>query len=319
MRSPLRVAVVGAGHLGGYHCDKVHRIKDAELVFVVDPAIEKAQQLADKFQCQARSHYQDLDSEIDAVIIAAPTPLHHAIAVHFLKKKKHLLIEKPITVTAAECEELCQLAEQMGVVLQVGHVERFNPALLAARAQLKEPLFIECHRLAPFKPRSTDVDVVLDLMIHDIDVIMSLVNSPVESISAVGTPVITKHVDIANARIEFASKAVANITASRVSQSATRKFRVFQETQYLSIDFGTGEVNLTTKVSDNWDNLEKELPLEFSSWELEKADALMMQDQSFVDCVLKGTTPVVSGRDALLAMRVAEQIRTEIGRRLANR
>jgi predicted dehydrogenase len=264
------------------------------------------------------SDYKDVLSQVDAALIAAPTPLHFKIAQDFLSAGKHVLIEKPITTTVQEAEVLCRLAEQKGLVLQVGHVERFNPALISARKQLKEPLFIECHRLAPFKPRSTDVDVVLDLMIHDIDVIMSLTNSSVVSVTAVGTPVITPHVDIANARLEFESGAVANITASRVSQSAKRKFRVFQETQYLSIDFGTGELNLTTKTGE-WDNFEEEMPLEFEAWELEKGDALMAEDQSFVDAILQGRAPVVTGEQALAAMKVAEQVRDEISKRLARR
>lgn len=312
------MAVVGAGHLGSYHAEKFHNIENSQLLFICDPDLEKGQALADKFQCQAVADYKDIIDQVDAALIATPTPLHFQIAKDFLAAGKHLLIEKPITTTVDEAQQLCQLASDKGLILQVGHVERFNPALLSAKEKLKEPLFIECHRLAPFKPRSTDVDVVLDLMIHDLDVIMSLTDSPVTQVSAVGTPVITPHVDIANARIEFESGAVANITASRVSQSAKRKFRVFQETQYLSIDFGTGELNLTTKTGE-WENFEEELPLEFEAWELDKGDALMAEDQSFVDCALAGRQPVVTGEQALSAMKVAEQVRDEIKRRLAKR
>lgn len=316
--SQLKVAVVGAGHLGSYHAEKFFNIKNSELVAICDPDKEKADALAERFKCKSVRDYKDIIDQVDAALIAAPTPLHFQIAKDFVAAGKHLLIEKPITTTVEEAQELCQLAQDKNVILQVGHVERFNPALVSAREKLKEPLFIECHRLAPFKPRSTDVDVVLDLMIHDLDVIMSLTNSPVTQVSAVGTPVITPHVDIANARIEFESGAVANITASRVSQTAKRKFRVFQETQYLSIDFGTGELNLTTKTGE-WDNFEEELPLEFEAWELDKGDALMAEDQSFVDCALSGKQPVVTGEQALLAMKVAEQVRDEISRRLAQR
>ncbi len=315
----VNIAVVGAGHLGTYHSEKFFKIEQANLVAICDPHLEKAQSLADKYACQAVADFKTIVDQVDAVLIAAPTPLHFEIAQFFLENKKHVLLEKPITETVEQCEQLCNLADSKGVLLQVGHVERFNPALLSAKKQLRKPLFIECHRLAPFKPRSTDVDVILDLMIHDIDVVMSLVDSPVVHVSAVGTPVITPYVDIANARLEFESKAVANITASRVSQTATRKFRVFQETQYLSIDFGSGELNLTTKVGDNWDNFEKEMPLEFESWELEKGDALFAQDESFIQSVLTNQIPIVSGRQALVAMKVAEQIRDEIGRRLADR
>lgn len=314
----LKVAVVGAGHLGSYHAEKFFKMENAELMAVCDPDEAKGNLLAERFHCSFKKDYKDIINEVDAALIAAPTPLHHKIAKDFLLAGKHVMIEKPITTTVAEAEELCKIAQEKKVVLQVGHVERFNPALVSAREKLKEPLFIECHRLAPFKPRSTDVDVVLDLMIHDLDVIMSLTNSPVTSVSAVGTPVITPYVDIANARIEFESGAVANITASRVSQSTKRKFRVFQETQYLSIDFGTGELNLTTKTGE-WENFEEELPLEFEAWELDKGDALMAEDQSFVDCALQGKAPVVTGEQALNAMKVAEQVRDEISRRLAKR
>lgn len=314
----VRTALVGAGHLGTYHTEKLFKIENSDLIAVCDPVAEKAKKLAEDYQCLAVSDYKEIVNDVDAVLIAAPTPYHFEIAKFFLDHNKHVFLEKPITETVKQAEELCCLAEEKNLVLQVGHVERFNPALLSAKKQLKEPLFIECHRLAPFKPRSTDVDVVLDLMIHDIDVIVSLVDSPVVSVSAVGTPVLTPYVDIANARIEFESKAVANITASRVSQSATRKFRVFQETQYLSIDFGTGELNLTTKTGE-WENFEEEIPLTFDAWELQKGDALLAEDQSFVDCVQKGSEPVVTGRQALTAMRVAEQIREEINGRLKSR
>lgn len=314
----VRTALIGAGHLGTYHCEKLFKIENSDLIAVCDPQMEKAEKLAQKFNCRAVTNYAELLGQVDAVLIAAPTPAHFEIGKFFLENKVHVFLEKPMTETVQQGETLCKIAAANQLVLQVGHVERFNPALVSAKKQLKQPLFIECHRLAPFKPRSTDVDVILDLMIHDIDVIMSLVNSPVTHVSAVGTPVITRFVDIANARIEFESKAVANITASRVSQSATRKFRVFQETQYLSIDFGTGELNLTTKTGD-WDNFEEKLPLEFESWELEKGDALLAEDQSFVDCVQKGQTPIVTGEQALTALKVAEQVRDEISRRLQSR
>lgn len=314
----VKVAVVGAGHLGTYHAQKFASIENADLVAICDPDQDKANKLAESLGCRAVDDYKEVLAEVDAALIAAPTPMHFQIAKDFLESGKHVLIEKPITTTVDEAQALCALAEEKNLVLQVGHVERFNPALVSARKQLKKPLFIECHRLAPFKPRSTDVDVVLDLMIHDIDVVMSLTNSPVVSVSAVGTPVITKYVDIANARIEFESGAVANITASRVSQTATRKFRVFQETQYLSIDFGTGELNLTTKTGE-WENFEEEMPLEFEAWELEKGDALLAEDQSFVDCILNNEKPVVTGTDALIAMKVAEQVRNDIEKRLQSR
>lgn len=316
--SRVKVAVVGAGHLGKYHSEKFFKISNSELVGICDLDTKKTQELADQYSCESFFNYKDLLGKVDAVLISSPTPSHHEIAKFFLENGTHVLVEKPITETVEQAEELCEIAEKNSLVLQVGHVERFNPALVSAKKQLQEPLFIECHRLAPFKPRSTDVDVVLDLMIHDLDVIMSLTNSSVTAVSAVGTPVITPYVDIANARLEFESGAVANITASRVSQTSKRKFRVFQETQYLSIDFGTGELNLTTKTGE-WENMEEEMPLSFEAWELQKGDALMAEDQAFVDSILNSQEPVVSGRDALKALKVAEKIREEITKRLAKR
>jgi predicted dehydrogenase len=194
-------------------------------------------------------------------------------------------------------------------------VERFNPALVAAKDKLGVPLFIECHRLAPFKPRSIDVDVVLDLMIHDLDVVMSLIKSPVKSVSAIGTPVLTKTVDIANVRLEFESKAIANLTASRVSLNSMRKFRVFQRSQYLSIDFGSGEVNLTTKTGD-W-KFGEDPPLAMENWNLEKGDALLVEDQAFIDAVLQRKPCLVTGEDGLRALEVAELIRADIQKRIS--
>ena len=314
----VKTAVVGTGHLGNFHAEKLSKIENADLVAVCDTSLERAEEMAKKYSTSSETDYKSLVSKVDAVLIASPTPSHFEIAQFFLENGKHVFIEKPITQTVKEAEKLCDLAKKSNLVLQVGHVERFNPALLSAQKKLKEPLFIECHRLAPFKPRSTDVDVVLDLMIHDLDVIMTLVNSPVTFVSAVGTPVITPYVDIANARLEFESGAVANITASRVSQRSERKFRVFQETQYLSIDFGTGELNLTTKTGE-WENFEEEMPLEFESWELEKGDALLTEDQSFIDSIINQKSPEVSGEQGLVALKVAEQIRNEISKRLARR
>ncbi len=314
----IRCAVVGVGYLGRFHAQKYKQISDetdgvAELVGVCDASVERAKVVADELGVPVIELYQDLIGRVDAVTIASTTRTHYEIAKFFLENGVHVNVEKPMTVTIAEAEELVRLSKAKNLKLQVGHVERFNPALQAAQAKLHTPLFIECHRLAAFKPRGVDVDVVLDLMIHDIDVIMSLVKSPVKSVSAVGAPVLTKVVDIANARIEFESGTVANVTASRVSQTATRKFRVFQKQQYLSIDFGSGEVNLTTKTGEWKDD---QVPLEFESWSLEKGDALLAETKAFLNAIHTGGEVVVTGDDGLNAMRVATQIQTEIYSRL---
>lgn len=313
--SKVRIAVVGAGHLGRFHAQKYAKIADCELVAVCDVDIARAQVVADEVHTVVLSDYRELVGKVDAVMIAAPTTFHYEIAKFFLEQGVHVQVEKPLTQSVVEGEELCALAQKNKLILQVGHVERFNPALIAAKDKLGIPLFIECHRLAPFKPRSIDVDVVLDLMIHDLDVVMSLIKSPVKSVSAIGTPVLTKTIDIANVRLEFESKAIANLTASRVSLNSTRKFRVFQKSQYLSIDFGSGEVNLTTKTGD-W-KFGEDPPLEFESWNLEKGDALLAEDTAFIEAVLGRSPCLVTGEDGLRALQVAEMIRADIQKRIS--
>ncbi len=313
--APLRLAVVGAGHLGRFHSQKFSQIKECQLVGICDVDLQKAQAVADEVKSQALTDYKQLIGKVDAVMVATPTTHHFEVVKFFLQNGVHVQVEKPLTESVVEGRELCQIAKEKNLILQVGHVERFNPALVAAKDKLGIPLFIECHRLAPFKPRSIDVDVVLDLMIHDLDVVMSLVKSPVKSVSAIGTPVLTKTIDIANVRLEFESKAIANLTASRVSLNSMRKFRIFQKSQYLSIDFGSGEVNLTTKTGD-W-KFGEEPPLEFENWNLEKGDALMVEDKAFVDAV-RGVQPcLVSGEDGLRALEVAELIRADIQKRIS--
>ncbi|MES2962483.1 MAG: Gfo/Idh/MocA family oxidoreductase [Bdellovibrionota bacterium] len=311
--SDLRCAVVGVGYLGRFHAQKYQQIEGVKLIGVCDASAERAKTVADELKVEAFSDYKQLVGKVDAVTVASTTRTHYEVTKFFLENGIHVNVEKPMTVTIEEAEELVQLSKKKNLKLQVGHVERFNVALQAAKEKLNTPLFIECHRLAPFKPRGVDVDVVLDLMIHDLDVILSLVKSPVKSVSAVGTPVLTKIVDIANARVEFESGTIANITASRVSQSATRKFRVFQQQQYLSIDFGTGEVNLTTKTGEWKDDA---IPLEFDAWSLEKADALLAETKAFVNAVKTGGPVVVSGEDGLVAMRLAIQIQNDSYSRL---
>jgi predicted dehydrogenase len=310
----IRCAVVGVGYLGRFHAQKYKALPEAELVGVCDASLERAQLVAGELGVKAFSDFRELKGQVDAVTVASTTRTHYEIAKFFLENGVHVNVEKPMTVTIGEAEELVALSEKKNLKLQVGHVERFNPALQSAQSKLGVPLFIEVHRLAPFKPRGVDVDVVLDLMIHDIDVILSLVKSPVSSVSAVGAPVLTKVPDIANARLEFESGAVANITSSRVSQNAMRKFRVFQKDRYLSIDFGSGEVNLTTKTGDEWK--EDQVPLEFESWNLEKGDALLAETKSFLHSVATGAPLVVSGQDGLVAMRVATQVQQDILNRL---
>jgi len=301
----IRTAVIGVGHLGRFHAQKHKMLDEVELVGVCDTLREQAEKVSREMGVAAFFDPKDLIGKVDAVTIAASTPSHFELVQMFLKNNIHVLVEKPIASTSQEAEVLCQLAEKNKLKFQVGHVERFNPALQAARSKIDKPLFIEVHRLAPFKVRSTEVDVVLDLMIHDLDVILSMVGSEPVSVSAVGTPVLTKKLDIANARIEFESGAVANVTASRISQKTERKFRLFQASQYLSVDFQTGEVNLFTKTGE-WK--EGEIPIEHDSFNLEKGDALLEETRSFITAIKEDQPVVVSGRDGLKALRLAEKI-----------
>lgn len=317
----LRCAVIGVGYLGRFHAQKYKALAQQsstdlgtiEFVGVCDASIARAEEIAKELETKSFSDYRDLIGKVDAVTIASSTRTHFEVAQFFLKNKIHVHVEKPMTATLEEAQELVRLANENQVKLQVGHVERFNAALTSAKEKFKNPLFIECHRLAPFKPRGVDVDVILDLMIHDLDVILSLVKSNVKTISAVGTPVLTKYVDIANARVEFENGTVANITSSRVSQNSTRKFRVFQAQQYLSIDFGSSEVNLTTKTGEWKDD---EIPLEFDSWNMDKGDALLEETKAFILSIRKNSRPIVSGEDGLVALTLAEKIRKDIYARL---
>ena len=310
--SKLRTAVVGVGYLGRFHAQKHRALDNVELVAVCDRDAARGCTVAAEVGTNAVEDYRELIGKVDAVTIAATTAEHFALARFFLEHGVHCLVEKPLTRTSAEAAVLTKLAAERKLKLQVGHVERFNPALLAARETLTTVRFIECHRLAPFKGRGADVNVILDVMIHDLDVILSLVDSKPIGVSAVGIPVLMDDIDIANARIEFANGAIANVTASRVSTTPQRRFRVFQPNQYVSIDFGEGEVRRVTK-DGNW--REGGAPLREQTWNLEKGDALLAETRAFVDAVLNDTPPVVSGADALASLELAEMIGEDIARR----
>jgi len=309
--SKLRTAVVGVGYLGRFHAQKHKAVDGIELVGVCDPDAVRSATVASEVGTAAFTDHRELLGKVDAVTIAASTAEHFELARFFLEHGVHVLVEKPMTRTSAEAAALTALADSRGLKLQVGHVERFNPALLAARQTLTTVRFIECHRLAAFKGRGADVNVILDLMIHDLDVILSLVQAEPARVSAVGVPVLTEEVDIANARIEFANGAVANVTASRVSTSAQRRFRVFQANQYVSIDFGSGEVRRVTKVGEWRDDAP---PLQEEVWNLEKGDALLAETKAFVESIRDDKPCEVSGADGLAALRLAETINAEIAR-----
>jgi predicted dehydrogenase len=302
----LRAGVVGVGYLGRFHAQKYAALPEVALVGVVDVDSSRAAAIAVECQTRAFTEYRDLFGQVDCVSIAAPTQWHHAIAKDFLQQGIDVLVEKPLTATGAEGRELVELAARQERVLQVGHLERFNPALRSLTGILTAPRFIECHRVAPFVDRGTDVDVVRDLMIHDLDVILSLVRSPVVSMEAFGVPVLTKEPDIANARLRFASGCIANITASRVALKRERKMRLFQPDTYIVVDYGEHRIRICrrdpTPAAGSLPNIT------YEEREVGGEDALEEEIRAFLRAVRDRSEPIVSGRDGLQALEVAEQI-----------
>jgi predicted dehydrogenase len=316
----VKVGVIGTGHLGKLHIKMFSSIENCELIGIYDNNSLHAKTAANEFNTE---FYEDLDElldETDAVSIAATTTAHYELVKKALQKEKHVFVEKPITATIPEAEEVVKIAEEKKMNLQVGHIERFNPALISLEKYIIEPMFIQTDRLAQFNPRGTDVAVVLDLMIHDIDIILSLVKSKVVNVEASGVAVVSDSLDIANARLQFENGAVANVTASRISQKKMRKMRIFQRDNYISLDFTTGvsEVyRLIPPGSDSSSSLisfgeigvgEKKKKLVYEQPEIKEINALHYELQLFIDSIIKNTNPVVSGRDGLDALIVAELI-----------
>jgi predicted dehydrogenase len=302
----VRTAVIGVGYLGRFHAQKYAALPEAELVAVVDASAANREQVAAETGCRAVADYRDLLGEIDAVSIATPTPLHYPIAQQCLERGIHVLVEKPITTTLEEARSLVDTAARAGRVLQVGHLERFNAAILALEGTLGTPRFVESHRLAPFKERGTDVNVVLDLMIHDIDLIQSLVGAPIESIDAVGASVFSAGLDIANARIRYANGCVANTTASRVSMKMERKLRVFQDDAYISIDLQQKVLTIVRKPPADSGVPKGQVLIEERTYD--QGDALKFEIEAFLRSIRAGTPPVVTGEDGLRALETATRI-----------
>jgi predicted dehydrogenase len=302
----IRTAVIGVGYLGRFHAQKYAALDDSQLISVVDADPATRQRVADELGVQSVADYRDLFGRVDAVSIATPTPLHFPIARDCLEHGVHVLVEKPITETLEEGRELLTVAARSGCILQVGHLERFNEAILALEPELGTPRFIESHRLAPFKERGTDVNVVLDLMIHDIDLIQSLVGRPIESIDAVGTSVFSSGLDIANARIRFEGGCVANTTASRVSMKMERKLRMFQDDAYISIDLQQKILTIVRKPAPDAKGPPGQVAIEERSYE--QGDALKLEIEAFLNSIREGLPPVVSGEDGLQALETAIRI-----------
>jgi predicted dehydrogenase len=316
----LKVGVIGVGHLGKLHSKMFQSIENCELIGIYDSNNETAKSVAQEFQTTVFNNLDDLLKSTEAVSIAATTSAHFQLALKAFEFNNHVFIEKPITATIEEAEELVRISNERKLNLQVGHIERFNPGLLALEHYITDPMFIQSDRLAQFNPRGTDVAVVLDLMIHDIDIILSFIKSPVKSIEANGVEVVSDHIDIANARIQFENGAVANVTASRISQKKMRKMRIFQKDTYLSLDFVTGVSEVyrllsidspVTNGSISFGEIgigQKKKRLLYEQPETKEINALQYELQLFVNSVLNKTKPVVSGEDGLRALKVADAI-----------
>lgn len=308
----MRTAVVGAGYLGRFHAQKYAALENSTLIGIVDPDPVARDAVSSELGVAAHADHRELVGRVDAVSIVTPTPTHHAIASDFLEGGAHVLVEKPMTVTIAQARDLIATAKRVGRILQVGHLERFNAAMRALQPILTVPRFIDSARLAPFKARGTDVDVVLDLMIHDIDLILSIVRSPVVSVDAVGTRVFSGATDIANARLRFANGCVANATASRVSMKTERKLRLFQDDAYVSIDLHQKVRTLIRK--DPARTVDGAPAVSIDETSYEASDALRDEIAAFLASAQSGSPPPVTGEDGLAALEVALAITDQVAR-----
>jgi predicted dehydrogenase len=303
---PVTAAVIGVGYLGRFHAQKYAKLPGCRLLAVVDADPQRAASVAGELGVAHYTDYRRLLGEVDAVSIAAPTTLHHEIARAFLLSGSHVLVEKPITVSVTEASDLIEVAEQQSRVLQVGHLERFNAALVAMQGRLRQPLFIESHRLAPYNPRGTDVNVVLDLMIHDIDIVLNVLQSEVENIQAAGTQVLSDDTDIVNARLAFSNGCIANVTASRVALKSERKMRFFQQDACLSVDF---QQRVLTVYHKGEREMYPGVPeIVGDEYTFDDNDAILSEIEAFLGSIRDGTPPVVSGRDGRRALRTAIEI-----------
>ena len=301
--STIKAGIAGLGHMGRNHARILAELPESDFRAVYDLDQALAAETAGKYGVQAAKSLDEFAEMVDAATIVTPTPTHHPIAKKLLETGIHLLVEKPITENPADAKDLVETAQRAGVVLQVGHIERFNPVMSALEERLNTPRFIECHRLSPYPNRSTEIGVVLDLMIHDLEIVLHLVRSPVRSVDAVGVPVLSKGEDIANARLRFENGCVANLTVSRISPDKMRKLRVFQEDAYLSLDYQnqSGEIHTI-----------REGRIVRDAVEIEKDEPLKSQLRAFLQCAMAGSAPRVSGNQATAALELAIEITRQI-------
>lgn len=316
----LKVGVIGAGHLGKFHINNWKQVKDAEVVGFVDTDDENAQKVSKEYNITRYETAEKLIANCDAIDVVVPTHLHYEFCMAALRKGKHVFVEKPLANTMEEAKRLVAVAKEAGVKFQVGHVERFNPAFLAIKDIPLNPMFIEVHRLAQFNPRGTEVSVILDLMIHDIDIILSLVKSSIKAISASGVAVMTETPDIANVRIEFNNGCVANLTSSRISMKKMRKMRMFQKDAYIGIDFlekKTEIIKIKEDADINVFAFDVETPngkktIAVANPSIQDANAIYLELESFTQSILNNTPIQVNEMDGYLAMEVAHQILQKI-------
>jgi len=309
MTNQLRVAVVGVGYLGRFHALIYSRMPEVVLVGVVDPDADRAHAVAAEASCAAFTDAEALLERVDTVSIVVPTRVHLEVAAPFLRRGVHMMLEKPIAATREEGEEIVRLAERSGAILQIGHLERFNAGVMALAQRISAPRYMEAQRMGGFTERAADVDVISDLMIHDIDIILALMGAPIRRIAAVGTPVLTEHIDIANARLEFAGGAVVNVVASRVSDKKMRRIRVFQPSGYLSLDFITQTIDIAypkeTPGAERPEIVRERI-------QVEPVKPLDRELEAFVQCVRASRPPLVDGRVGLEALKVALEVRSGI-------
>ena len=300
-KQKIRIGVIGIGYLGKFHLEKFQKNKDCQLVWLIDKNIKHLKNYKDKYNVS--TNYKEIVDDVDAVSIVTPTVNHYEIARYFIEKNKHVLIEKPMTQTVSEAKKLINLAKKHKKTIQIGHLERFNPVIRKVSSLIKNPLFIEVHRLAQFNPRSTDVNVVYDLMIHDIDITTSLVPSKIKKISSFGKSIITNKIDIANARLEFFNGTIANLTASRISQKSERKIRIFEKDKYLSLDFLQPKLKIVEKVKKKSSKLFKTLEYNYK-----KTDALNDEIIDFINSIRMNKKPLVDGIQGMEALKLAAAI-----------
>ena len=300
-KQKIRIGVIGIGYLGKFHLEKFQKNKDCQLVWLVDKNIKNLKNYKDKYNVS--TNYKEIVNDVDAVSIVTPTVNHYEIARYFIEKNKHVLIEKPMTQTVSEAKKLINLAKKHKKTIQIGHLERFNPVIRKVSSLIKNPLFIEVHRLAQFNPRSTDVNVIYDLMIHDIDITTSLVPSKIKKISSFGKSIITNKIDIANARLEFFNGTIANLTASRISQKSERKIRIFEKDKYLSLDFLQPKLKIVEKVKKKSSKLFKTLEYNYK-----KTDALNDEIIDFINSIRMNKKPLVDGIQGMEALKLASAI-----------